>query len=127
MTDRDDGPAPLAGQGQTCPDPRTIAIAELNDRFRRTLKGGRVMMTSGVSALGAEALVRLVARVQRFDNFGPDNDPYGEHDFGAFDDAGDRFFWKIDSYDPTLCFGSEDPADPAQTTRVLTLMLADEY
>jgi hypothetical protein len=34
---------------------------------------------------------------------------------------------KIDNYDPTLSGGSEDPSDPAQTVRVLTLMLADEY
>ena len=50
-----------------------------------------------------------------------------EHDFGAFEDEGDRFFWKIDYYDLTLTVGSADPADPAQTARVLTLMLADEY
>jgi hypothetical protein len=24
-----------------------------------------------------------------------DNDPHGEHDFGAFDHAGERIFWKI--------------------------------
>ena len=55
------------------------------------------------------------------------DDPYGEHDFGAFDHAGQRIFWKIDCYDPTEEFGSEDPADPSKTMRVLTILLADEY
>ena len=39
----------------------------------------------------------------------------------------ERIFWKIDYYDPSLDFGSEIPSDPAQTVRVLTIMLASEY
>ena len=68
-----------------------------------------------------------IRKVATFDDFSADNDPHGEHDFGSFDLAGDKFFWKIDYYDPTLEFGSDDPADPSKTTRVLTLMLAAEY
>jgi Protein of unknown function (DUF3768) len=52
---------------------------------------------------------------------------HGEHDFGSFTLAGRKFFWKIDYYDKELRYGSENPADPAATTRVLTLMLASEY
>jgi hypothetical protein len=65
--------------------------------------------------------------MRRFDAFTPDNDPHGEHDFGAFDEGGDRFFWKIDYYDKQMEFGSPDAADPDVTARVLTLMLAEEY
>jgi hypothetical protein len=62
-----------------------------------------------------------------FDAFIEDNDPHGEHDFGAFDHAGHRIFWKIDYYDQAIEFGSEDPADPDKTMRALTIMLAEEY
>jgi hypothetical protein len=65
----------------------------LNDRFRSTLVGGTVLITCGVAALGPEAQTRILAAVQAFDAFTPDNDPWGEHDFGALeievpDDAG---------------------------------------
>jgi len=36
-------------------------------------------------------------------------------------------FFKIDYYDKTLEWGSEDPSDPEKTTRVMILMLASEY
>jgi hypothetical protein len=38
--------------------------------------------------------------VQRFASFNADNDPHDEHDFGSFEVAGGKFFWKIDYYDP---------------------------
>jgi hypothetical protein len=65
--------------------------------------------------------------VETFDVFTHDNDPYGEHDFGAFEHNGQRIFWKIDYYDLTMTIGSEDPSDPKHTVRVLTVMLASDY
>ena len=39
----------------------------------------------------------------------------------------EKIFWKIDYYAPDLVHGSENPSDPQQTVRVLTLMLSSEY
>ena len=102
-------------------------IRELNDRFRTTMTGGRVMLTAGVDALPSDVKAMVIRRVATFSEFTPDNDPHHERDFGSFDHAGQAIFWKIDYYDPTLTYGSEDPSDPRQTVRVLTIMLAAEY
>jgi hypothetical protein len=104
-------------------------IRDLNDAFRKSLdlNLGKVVMTSGVSALPSDVRAMAIRKTATFDAFSADNDPQGEHDFGSFDLAGHKFFFKIDYYDSSLEMGSDDPADPAKTTRVLTLMLAEEY
>jgi hypothetical protein len=55
------------------------------------------------------------------------NDPHEEHDFGSFEAEGHTIFFKIDYLDRSLNYHSPDPADPAVTVRVITVMLADEY
>lgn len=107
----------------TCTD----TIRGLNDTFRETFIGGRVYLTRGVEALPTEEKARLIAAMMTFSDFHQGNDPWAEHDFGAVDQDGIRYFWKIDYYNPTGEAGSEDPANPAKTLRVLTLMRADEY
>ena len=103
-------------------------IAALNDLCRTAMGvAGRVYQTPGICAMSDADQSSIRERVETFDEFGPDNDPHGEHDFGAFEYGGERIFWKIDYYDRAMEFGSEDPSDPAQTTRVLTIMLASEY
>jgi Protein of unknown function (DUF3768) len=56
-----------------------------------------------------------------------DNDRNGEHDFGAFEHESELIFRKFDYYAPDMEQGTENPADPQQTVRVLTTMLASEY
>ena len=66
-------------------------------------------------------------KIRPFKDFDPDNDPYGEHDFCAVDVQDVRPFGKIDYYDRDIRYGADDPSDPVHTTRVLTIMLAEEY
>ena len=102
-------------------------IRVLNNNFRSTFVGGQVVMTQGVNELPLDTKARVLLAVQSFSNFTKDNDPHGEHDFGSIEIEGETYFFKVDYYDLAMQFGSENPADPEQTTRVLTIMRADEY
>jgi len=100
-------------------------IRELNDAFRRTLSGGRVMLTRGI--VGRPDTAAILEAIQQFDKFTADCDPYFEHDMGSLEAGKDTVIWKIDYLSTDLSAGSENPADPEITTRVLTVMLAEEY
>ena len=106
---------------------QSTTIAQLNDAFRKTFIGGVVVITQGIQALPEESRKAILTAVQSFNDFNEDNDPYLEHDFAAFQHNGERLFWKLDYYNLTMDAGSENPADPSITKRVLTIMLADEY
>ena len=105
----------------------TEQIRALNDAFRTTMTGGKVLLTAGADALPSHVKALVLRRVATFSEFTADNDPHGEHDFGTFELAGVSYFFKIDYYALDMEGGSEDPADPEKTTRVLTIMRADEY
>jgi Protein of unknown function (DUF3768) len=112
---------------------RTERIRQFNDFFRMhgvplCTSYGRKMMTRGIRALGAEAMVEIAEHVMAFNDFSEDNDPWCEHDFGAFDFKGEKVFWKIDYYDRCRHeHRSPDPSNASATCRVLTIMLASEY
>lgn len=111
---------------------KSALIAELNDQLRRSLGTstilGTVVVTAGFMTLDMAQRNQVVQAVIDFNTFTKDNDPYGEHDFGVIALPGiEKVFWKVDYYDPSLQYASEDTADPAQTHRVLTIMLASEY
>ena len=107
-------------------DTRSARIAELNDALRRT-PGLGWYFTSGLANLGRLFVAEAMAAVMAYDRFDPDDDPYGERDFGSLVVQSRRVFWKIDYYDQNLAAGSPDPSDPAVTRRVLTLLLPEEY
>jgi len=122
--------------GKTVPTLATAAAAKLtarqsiqilNDRLRTHGAGGRVLMTAGISALDDGTRQQVVSAIRAFDAFTEDNDPHGEHDCAVLELDDLTVMFKIDYYDLTLSAHSPDPADPAQTVRVLTVMLAEEY
>ena len=51
-------------------DEKTLKMRLLNDQFRRTFTGGKVLMTSGVSSLPKAELITLMNLVRTFDDFG---------------------------------------------------------
>ena len=71
-------------------------IRALNDAFRTTMTGGKVLLTAGVNALPSDLKAMVIRRVATFSEFNEENDPHGEHDFGNFTLAGRKFFLKID-------------------------------
>jgi hypothetical protein len=106
----------------------TTRIRMLNDAFRiNGIGNGKLMITSGVHDMADQFPAMAVKAIRAFTAFDGDNDPHGEHDFGAFDLEGEKLFFKFDYYAPGLEHGSEDPAIGSKTVRVLTIMLAREY
>ena len=102
-------------------------IKQLNDAFRKSFSGGRVVLTCGIASLPLVQQNEVINKVKKFNDFTEDNDPYGEHDFGCFDYRGKQIFWKIDLYDLNYEFYSPQPDDETQTNPVLTIMFAEEY
>lgn len=121
---------------------RSEVIAEQNDLFRTLMQSvcvwrghlliGNIVCSSGVANLSSELLEDITEKVRQFSAFTPDNDPHREHDFGKIiagpDSAPITVFWKFDYYssDAYEC-GSENPHNPRETRRMLTIMLASEY
>lgn len=136
---QDDGESPDAAARRIVED-RTLKIAQINDgfrqavirsfeRFRQPLKVGLLVMTEGIADLHEDVRMDILKKVSEFDDFNADNDPWKEHDFGAFDRENvGKIFWKIDTFSSGLMqTGANYPESIALSYRVLTVMLASEY
>lgn len=95
-------------------------IAKRNDLLRRSLPciypPNLAVLTKGVASLGDEEVNEIFKKVRDFSEFTEGNDPWGEHDFGAFQYNSREFFWKIDDY------GGHEGYN-----LILTIMLAEDY
>lgn len=115
--------------------PEARRIAEQNDQFRNNIVNGgpagtpqgRVVVTRAVADMGAAFHIATARAVATDSTFTEDNDPDGDHSFGAVTIAGRKVWWKIDLYDLAYEWGSEAPDDATKTRRVLTIMFPSDY
>lgn len=89
---------------------------ELRKRIPSIADPNKLVCTSGIVASFGHCIGQMMDRVKRYDAFTANNDPWKEHDFGAFEFEGEKIFWKIDDY-----------RGEGGLQLVLTIMLAEEY
>lgn len=108
----------------------TNKIAELNDNLRKHMWSpgrNKIVLTKGVCSLPLIEQMLLLKKVRDFNEFNKANDVYKEHDFGRVEHNGINYLFKIDYYDTSMEYTSDDPSNSDITTRVLTIMRSDEY
>ena len=105
----------------------TERTRSLKDGLREHVTENRTLISPGVAALGPAVVDRIVTTLKVFDDFCHDNDPYEEHDFGVFEVEGHRIAFQIDYFDGRLELDPPDLPHRHVTTRVITIMLSDEY
>lgn len=106
---------------------RVAEIRRLNEQFRTTFHGGKILLTASVAALPDMAKASALEKVATFKAFNEENDPHQERDYGSFDHCDREFWFKIDYYNLTMDTASEDPADPEKTKRIMTVGLAQDW
>jgi len=104
-------------------------IRSLNDAFRSTFKGGQIMLTRSIAQMCPNKRRDLLNAIRKYNDFDRDDEGYefNEHDLAILEFQNVRYMFKIDYYDSTMKYGSENPANTALTTRVMTIMQASEY
>ena len=111
---------------------RSETIALLNDRARIGLdRAARITFTRNCLATFCDPDTIGIAVIQSQllaafrDCAFSDDSP--ERDFAVIEFRGRKVWLKIDYYDRELCYGSDDPADASVTTRVVTILLPEDY
>ena len=94
--------------------------AQRYDALRKSIpfvpKPNLLCLTRGVTATFPDEVSVILKMVKEFSAFTEGNDPWHEHDFGAFEYKREKIFWKIDDY------GGQDGYE-----LVMTIMLAEDY
>ena len=110
----------MANDTVTMTDSALSDTAQRYDAFRKSIpfihKPNVLLLTCGVSGTFPDEIPLILKMVKEFSVFTEGNDPWHEHDFGAFEFKGERMFWKIDDY------GGQEGYE-----LVMTVLFASEY
>lgn len=97
----------------------------LNDSFRKTAKGGVVVISMGIHLLG-RAEVEIIMKRLAGDEGWRSCDADGEHNFGEITVSNRQIYWEVSYYNKDFDDFSPDSTNPDQTTRLMMLYLASE-
>ena len=98
----------------------------LNDHFRKTGQGGIVTLSMGLHKLG-QAEVDNVMKQLAGEKGDKSVEAGSEHDTGEIQVGNRTVNWEINYYNKELDDVSDNPTNPDQTTRFMTLLLSTEY
>jgi hypothetical protein len=118
--------------------PDATLIAAHNDLFRQSrclatpadmILPGVVVMTQSLAACAPEFIEHARIAIGEIDEFDPDNDPDGFHDFGSVEVDGQAVWFKIDMFEAGTgkMSGAETPDVAERTERVMTLMFPSDW
>ena len=103
-----------------------MTIKEVFNPFNKNSHGFNVNITPEVAE--SEHLIEILEAVQNHRKFPKGDDPYGLHDFGAFEVDGRRWYFKFDFYEDEKMQWGWDPLDEHRRAyRLLTIMCSSEY
>lgn len=109
---------------------QTAQVRALNDAMRTDPHGdiGRTVITAAASNMGLVFTLKLLRAARAFTAFTPDNDPHQEHDMAIFTVEGETCFFKVDVYlNGEMEYGADEPWNPDNSYRVMTLGLMSDY
>jgi len=83
-------------------DDEKTRIRNLNDSFRASGQGGRIVSTQGIQQLSSVDQAAVFEKIRVFDACTQANDPHGEHEFGSIEYGGEKILFRIGYYDQRL-------------------------
>ncbi len=128
-----------------------LTLSEINDFFRLMFhpgildekilskiprgfpRRGRIVFAGGLAQEDRSKQIAAAQAATLDNNFTSENDPHGEHDFGAVTVPGSssfkefKIFWKIDYYSSSEMEDGADDPSALQAYRVLSIFYPDDY
>ena len=107
-------------------DAKNAEIKRLNDRLRLKGRGGYSQMCDRMSDFSYERFAEVRKAIRAFDDFTPDNDPHGHHDYGVVEVHDQKYDWEIGYLGADGTGVSPDPSDTSVTTRVMWISMVPD-